>query len=187
MPIGMLGQQKKASLLYTFDDNFDPMCFFLFARAAFSIRSVSHEKHQFGSYEQTCCNGSNHMVSMWKTCELRIMGNGIALLLCKWEKWGTHTMKKNMENCTKKMMEELCFFKNLWYSLSLIFRSQIRHRFLSDAEFYSDQNASELRRIWEERIRLIHLIALFLLNFSSMWNQKHNLEFVWCHTKYLLM
>ena len=97
MPIGMLGQQKKASLLYTFDDNFDPMCFFLFARAAFSIWSVSHEKHQFGSYEQTCCNGSNHMVSMWKTCELRIMGNGIALLLCKWEKWGTHTIRKKME------------------------------------------------------------------------------------------
>ena len=116
--------------------------FFLFARAAFSIRSVSHEKHQFGSYEQTCCNGSNHMVSMWKTCELRIMGNGIALLLCKWEKWGTHTMKKKWKNCTE-LMEEFCFFKNLWYSLSLIFRSQICHRFLSDAEFYSDQNASE--------------------------------------------
>ena len=27
MPIGMLGQQKKASLLYTFDDNFDPVFF----------------------------------------------------------------------------------------------------------------------------------------------------------------
>ena len=157
--------------------------FFLFARAAFSIRSVSHEKHQFGSYEQTCCNGSNHMVSMWKTCELRIMGNGIALLLCKWEKWGTHTMKKNMENCTKKWWRNCVFSKIfdihwVWY---------FGLGFVTDAEFYSDQNASELRRIWEERIRLIHLIALFLLNFSSMWNQKHNLEFVWCHTKYLLI
>ena len=28
MPIGILGQQKKASLLYTLDDNFDPVCFF---------------------------------------------------------------------------------------------------------------------------------------------------------------
>ena len=114
MPIGILGQQKKASLLYTLDDNFDPVCFFLFARAAFSIRSVSHEKHQFGSYEQTCCNGSNHMVSMWKTCELRIMGNGIALLLCKWEKWGTHTMKKNMENCTTKKWWRNCVFSKIF-------------------------------------------------------------------------
>ena len=179
MPIGV-GHEKKASLLCTFDDNFDPV--FFFAQApAFWIRSVSHEKHQFGSYEQTC-NGSNHMVSMWKTCELRIMGNGIALLLCKWEKWGTHTMKKNMENCTQKNNGGIVFFQK-----SLIFiESDIS---VSDSSQIPFRCWILLRSecIWEERIRLIHWIALFLLNFSSMWNQKHNHEFVWCHTKYLFM
>ena len=155
--------------------------FFLFARAAFSIRSVSHEKHQFGSYEQTCCNGSNHMVSMWKTCELRIMGNGIALLLCKWEKWGTHTMKKK----GKLYWNDGGF---LFFQKSLIFiESDIS---VSDSSQIPFRCWILLRSecIWEERIRLIHWIALFLLNFSSMeWNQNHNREFVWCHTKYLLM
>ena len=108
MPIGMLGQQKKASLLYTFDDNFDPMCFFLFAWAAFSIWSVSHEKHQFGSYEQTCCNGSNHMVSMWKTCELRI---------CNMQ------MRKMRNSHNEKKMEKLYWIDGgiLFFQKSLIF------------------------------------------------------------------
>ena len=155
--------------------------FFLFARAAFSIWSVSHEKHQFGSYEQTCCNGSNHMVSMWKTCELRIMGNGIALLLCKWEKWGTHTIRKKMEKLYWNDGGILFFQKSLIFiepDISVSDLSQIPFRcwILLRSEC-----------IWEERIRLIHWIALFLLNFSSMWNQKHNHEFVWCHTKYLFM
>ena len=88
--------------------------------------------------------------------------------------------EKKMENCTE-MMEEFCFFKNLWYSLSLIFWSQIRVRFLSDAEFYSDQNTSEKKG--SGSFIELHFFYWIL----APWNQNHNREFVWCHTKYLLI
>ena len=147
--------------------------FFLFARAAFSIRSVSHEKHQFRSYEQTCCNGSNHMVSMWKTCELRIMGNGIALLLCKWEKWGTHTMKKKWKNFVFSKIFNIHW---AWY---------FGLRFVTDS--FQMLNFTQIRMHLRRKDQAHSLNCTFFFNFSSMWNQKHNREFVWCHTKYLFM